>query len=251
MILISIGNSRTLLARTDDGGRTFTSARFDSRHSPALILAELPRAWARWWTTEEIFLAGVVPTVQESWRKELRDCHLPAWDPEIFHQLLPNAYQPPESLGFDRRCCLIGAWRQVADGVALVIDAGTAITMDTLAHNRFLGGQILPGLQSQLHCLQQSTALLPPTKLQADPKPLANDTMSGMQAGVWYGTLAAIRQAITGFLQQWPNGRIFLTGGDAALLQPQLSAAQHDPLLLLQGFVHLVQENRNHSKKIR
>lgn len=251
MILISIGNTRTLLAHTDDGGRSFTIGRFASTHSPAQIRSELPPPWADWWASEEIFLGGVVPEVQEAWQRELQDCHLPVWNPEIFHQLLPNAYQPPQSLGFDRRCCLIGAWQQVAGGAALVIDAGTAITMDILAHGRFLGGQILPGLQSQLDCLQRSTARLPRTSPLAHPELLANDTIGGMQSGVWYGTLAAIRQAIAGFQQEWPDGRISLTGGDAVLLQPQLSQSQHDPLLLLQGFVRLVQENRNYSKKIR
>ncbi|XTI71831.1 type III pantothenate kinase [Acidithiobacillus sp. AC3] len=251
MILISVGNSRTLLAHTDDGGRTFTTARFDSTRSPAQIRAELARSWIGWWQSEEIFLAGVVPTVQDLWQTELQDCHLPVWNPEIFHQLLPNAYQPPESLGFDRRCSLIGAWRQVAEGAALVIDAGTAITIDTLAQGRFLGGQILPGLQSQLDCLKHRAALLPRTSPLANPEPLANDTISGMQAGVWYGTLAAIRQAIADFLQKWPDGRVFLTGGDADLLRPQVPGVTCDSLLLLQGFVHLVQENRNNSKKIR
>ncbi|MEY2342905.1 type III pantothenate kinase [Acidithiobacillus sp. IBUN Pt1247-S3] len=247
MILISIGNTRTLLAHTSDG-ELFTSERFATTRSPAQIRAGLPASWAKWWRSEEIFLAGVVPQAQQAWLKELQDCNLPGWDPSVFHQILPNDYQPPESLGFDRRCCLLGAWKEVHNDAALVIDAGTAITIDTLAAGRFCGGRIMPGLQSQLDCLQRQTALLPQIDLRPTPEARANDTVNGMLAGVWYGTIAAIRQTIVDFQREHPAGRVFLTGGDANLLLAQIAPVTCDPLLLLRGFFLLVSENRFTSK---
>lgn len=248
MILISIGNTRTLLARTTDGEHFVITYR-SSKESPAQIRHSLPATWADWWKEEEIFLAGVVPEVLQHWQEELQNHYLPDWDPGLFHQLLPNAYQPPEALGFDRRCCLLGAWQQLEPGgAALVIDTGTAITIDTLAGEQFLGGQILPGLQSQLDCLQRQTALLPKVTLTVPEKFLGNDTTTSMLAGVWYGTLSAIRQAIEEFQRLYRHGRVFLTGGDAETLLPHLARVTYDPQLLLRGFSRLVKKNNKYSK---
>ena len=248
MILISIGNTRTLLARTTDGEQ-FVVAHRSSKESPARIRHSLPATWANWWKEEEIFLAGVVPEVLQHWQEELQNRCLPDWDPGLFHQLLPNAYQPPEALGFDRRCCLLGAWQQLEPGsAALVIDTGTAITIDTLAGGRFLGGRILPGLQSQLDCLRQQTALLPQVTLTVPEKSLGNDTTTSMLAGVWYSTLSTLRQAIEEFQHLYQHGRVFLTGGDAETLLPHLAGVTYDPQLLLRGFSRLVKKNNKYSK---
>src|SRR6185436_9837669 len=57
-----------------------------------------------------------------------------------------NAYGEPSQLGTDRWASLIAAWRFVR-GAALVVNAGTAVTIDMLdATGVFRGGVILPGL---------------------------------------------------------------------------------------------------------
>jgi type III pantothenate kinase len=247
MILISVGNTHTLFAQTQDGN-DFCTARLPSAQAPAAMRQALGEPWISWWQQEEIFVAGVVPAAVRAWQEELRDCRLPDWDPEHFHRLLPSTYTPPESLGFDRRCCLLGAWQEVDGGAALVIDAGTAITVDTLAAGRFCGGWILPGLQSQLDCLHRQTAQLPRLLPATDIPRLGTDTAGCMQAGIWHGVVANLRAAIGDFLAEHPHGMVFLTGGDGPRLHPQLPATRHNPLLLLRGFALLVQKSVNTSK---
>ena len=74
-----------------------------------------------------------------------------------------NGYDHPMRLGSDRWVALIGARARLraADrrGPALVVMAGTAVTVDALdADGRFLGGLILPGHGIMLKALEAGTA---------------------------------------------------------------------------------------------
>ena len=61
-----------------------------------------------------------------------------------------NAYDQPERLGVDRWLALIAA-TQLIDGDCIVIDAGSAITVDLLrADGQHLGGAILPGINTSI-----------------------------------------------------------------------------------------------------
>ena len=61
-----------------------------------------------------------------------------------------NAYRDPERLGADRWMALIAASEMVSGNV-IVIDAGSAITVDLLrADGQHLGGAILPGIHTSL-----------------------------------------------------------------------------------------------------
>ena len=59
-----------------------------------------------------------------------------------------NLYERPEQLGPDRWAALIAARALHSSGPALVVNAGTATTVDMLSGDgRFLGGSILPGVE--------------------------------------------------------------------------------------------------------
>lgn len=61
-----------------------------------------------------------------------------------------NGYQQPEQLGVDRWLALIAAAERVS-GDCIVIDAGSAITLDLLRSDGLhLGGAILPGINTSL-----------------------------------------------------------------------------------------------------
>jgi type III pantothenate kinase len=72
-----------------------------------------------------------------------------------------NLYERPEQLGPDRWAALIAA-RALHHGSALVVNAGTATTVDMLsADGRFLGGAILPGVELMRFVLHEHTGRLP------------------------------------------------------------------------------------------
>jgi type III pantothenate kinase len=235
MILIAIGNTHTQIAHTEDG-RDFRVERRPSGAAITKLLAGLPSPWSSWLAEEPIYLGGVVPEREALWRACLASGQIRDWDPERFHALLPNAYEPPQSLGFDRRCCLLAAARDWPDRNLLVVDAGTAITLDLLAGGRFHGGRILPGLGLSLRALAQHTAQLPTLCPQSCDMDFGNSTQECLLLGVTAGAAAAVDAALRDGRRRYPDLGLLLTGGDAPLLQARLGQGELVPNLLLRGF---------------
>jgi type III pantothenate kinase len=72
-----------------------------------------------------------------------------------------NRYERPEQLGPDRWAALVAA-RAVHTGPCLVVNAGTATTIDMLSGDGvFLGGAILPGVDLMRFVLHEHTGRLP------------------------------------------------------------------------------------------
>ncbi len=242
MILVSVGNTNTRIARTE-GGRDFQYLDWPSAWPAAKILGSLTETWTQALKQEDIYVGGVVPDAISAWNAALAGASLPTWDPERFHRLVSHAYKPPESLGFDRRCCLLAARDIHTYPDCVVIDAGTAITIDLLQNGRFVGGRILPGLRMQLHCLANETALLPEPEGVSAFQPqelLGNSTCMAIQAGVYHSALAAIHSAVADYRRVAGNMAILLTGGDMQILAPAVPDAILDKHLLLRGFYLLV-----------
>ena len=70
---------------------------------------------------------------------------------------LQNGYEDPYQLGVDRWMAMVGASVMIQSPF-VVIDAGTAITVDAVNAGEHLGGLIVPGLQTLRHCLVSKTA---------------------------------------------------------------------------------------------
>jgi type III pantothenate kinase len=235
MILIAVGNTRTLLARTHDGVH-FDSTSVATRLPPTEILHQPGLPWLSACNQEPIALGGVVPAALTAWREALSTAGVREPDPGFFRRIVPHDYHPPESLGFDRRCCLLAAAIDFPGQDSIVIDMGTAIKIDLLAGGHFRGGRILPGIAMSLRGLHQGTALLPEVALNIPAEMLGNDTSSAIQAGVIHLFTDALRGAITDYRQHSPQAQILITGGDAERWQPGIPGSFHQPHLLLRGF---------------
>ncbi len=140
-----------------------------------------------------------------------------------------NDYQNPAQLGVDRWCALLGAHR-LAKGPVIVVMAGTATTIDTLdADGHFRGGLILPGVELMRRALARDTAALPLADGQHLPWPRC--TVDAISSGIIEAQVGAIERAC----QRLPGAECLLSGGNAALLAPQLAAPcriiEHLPLL--------------------
>ena len=235
MILIAVGNTRTLLARTHNGV-DFDGTSVATSLSPAKILQQPGLTWLSAPNREPVALGGVVPAVLAAWRQALATAEVREPDPGFFRRAVPHRYHPPESLGFDRRCCLLAAATDFPGQDSIVIDMGTAITIDLLAGGHFRGGRILPGIAMSLRGLHEGTALLPEVALNIPAEMLGNDTSSAIQAGVIHLFADALRGAITDYRQYSPQAQILITGGDAESWQSGIVGSLHRPHLLLRGF---------------
>lgn len=127
-------------------------------------------------------------------------------------------YDTPETLGADRVAAAIGARSIVGHGNLLVVDAGTAVTFDRLdAENRYLGGNIAPGLAMRLRALAEHTARLPysPITDTENVPRWGTDTVTALQAGALEGLVGETLH----YRSLMPHDTaLVLGGGDAAAI---------------------------------
>ncbi len=124
-----------------------------------------------------------------------------------------------ESLGADRLANMAAAHfnRRYP---AIVVDAGSAVTLDLMDANcRYRGGLIIPGPRLWLHGLAEGGEMLPEVDLEGDIPVLGLETREALAAGVVWGLREAVQGLIVrlGALIEEPVS-VILTGGAAPLL---------------------------------
>lgn len=139
-----------------------------------------------------------------------------------------NCYANPQSLGIDRWLALIAA-RQLTNKNVIIVDAGTALTIDILAADGLhKGGLILPGLNMMRDSLLVNTNMdLQLNKAQADYE-LACDSQRAVLNGTLYSIVSSIDQ-ILDVVDPKTSGDFVrvITGGDAEKLLPLLKKHYH------------------------
>lgn len=150
----------------------------------------------------------------------------------------------PRSVGPDRLAAAAGAAARGARS-AVVVDAGTAVTVDTLAGGVFMGGAIMPGLGMMLDALHRGTAALPSldpaqaVRTAAEGLP-GRSTRGAIAAGTVEAYLGAVTRLATRSLELAPPGAVlFLTGGGSPALAGQLPDPIHVPDLVLEGLYRI------------
>jgi type III pantothenate kinase len=145
----------------------------------------------------------------------------------------------PDYVGVDRLLDAVAAnSRRTAGTPAVVIDAGSAVTVDLVdGKGAFVGGAILPGMRLMTKALHDYTALLPliplPEKRPAVP---GTDTPTAMELGIFWaaaGGIAALLHEYRAFCRS--EIEVFLTGGDGGRLHPVIPEANLWPEMTLEG----------------
>jgi len=130
-----------------------------------------------------------------------------------------NGYDDPAQLGADRWMALLGA-HHLYRGACLVVNAGTATTVDVLdAQGIFRGGLILPGVSLMQTALARDTARLPLTAGHFSRLP--RNTADAIVSGCLLATTGAIRRMFETLAGE-PEALCLLSGGAASLLEPLL-----------------------------
>jgi len=129
----------------------------------------------------------------------------------------------PSKVGLDRLCAACGALTERKRN-AIIVDIGSAITVDLVLDRVFLGGVIMAGPQMSLSALHRFTAQLPDLVLSDVRGDAFDDTAPAMLTGATVGTAGAIRAAV-GLMESRASRRgipVWLTGGHAARFQRRL-----------------------------
>lgn len=136
---------------------------------------------------------------------------------------LTNRYRSLSTLGRDRIAAAVGANSRFPGQNLLVIDAGTAITIDFVSSgNEYLGGNISPGLSMRFRSLHEFTDNLPLLAQSNFEDLLGDDTESAIRAGVQHGIIFEMDEYINRQKKRYPDLQVILTGGDAMFFDKKL-----------------------------
>ena len=159
---------------------------------------------------------------------------------------LTNRYAQPRRMGVDRWVAMVGAWAEVG-AACLVVDAGTAVTIDAIDDSgRHLGGQIIAGVAAMAGALAKATSDIPLIKAGSgragrDLGMFAGSTAAAVREGAQNAVAGAVDRAIRVMQSNAYSPVVVLTGGDASRILDGLSEAPlHRPHLVLQGLAHML-----------
>jgi type III pantothenate kinase len=143
----------------------------------------------------------------------------------------------PEKLGPDRICAAAGVYA-AGEREAVIVDAGTAVTVDVLSRDGFMGGAIFPGESLLSRALHEGTSALPPVDTtRGQPRLPGRNTDEAIFSGVRWGLIGAVKELIAQSKASLPlYASVWLTGGGAQAIAPHLDmAVKHEPDLLFLG----------------
>lgn len=136
-----------------------------------------------------------------------------------------------QGLGIDR----IAACSAIKDGI--VVDAGSAITVDIVSNSQHLGGFILPGLSAYEKCFSGISDRL---KFRLNPN-IDLDALPQMTAdALSYGVIKPTIMIITDTCK---DKKIYFTGGDGKFFSKYFKNSIYDRTLIFRGMKKTIEES--------
>jgi type III pantothenate kinase len=130
----------------------------------------------------------------------------------------------PLEVGADRIVNGVAAFAEYG-GPCIVVDFGTAITFDAIsAKGEYLGGAIAPGLGIASEALFARAARLPRVELKDPGKVIGTNTVTHIQAGLYYGAVDMVDGMLTRMKSELAQKQVatdlpvVATGGQAKLV---------------------------------
>ena len=183
-------------------------------------------------------IASVVPGMDRTFRGAVRS----AFDVEVFSATpetigMPIKGYDREQVGADRLLAAVAAYERYGRAL-IVIDAGTAITIDYVtARGEFAGGAIAPGMDASARMLRDITAQLPYVKPQPAKRAIAKNTEEAIRAGLHFGHAGMVENIVRQIAKEArARPLVVATGGDAKWIARTCPSVKHvHPHLVLEG----------------
>jgi type III pantothenate kinase len=231
VLTIDLGNTRCKVRAWSVHGDGATRLAASEDLASDARLVDALRAWLAARAAPELAALSCVASaeLEREVARTLRDACGERFLAELDSGLV-NACREPASVGRDRLFAARGAFELVGAST-LVLDAGTALTVDALEVDassgaaRFLGGAIAPGPTLRARALAAGTARLPSIEPRPGASALGRDTRGALEAGVVVGFRGAALELARAIGHESKIGaqRIVLTGGAKQfLLEPPL-----------------------------
>jgi type III pantothenate kinase len=253
VLVADVGNSRIKLGVASCSGAGSSLPVIDQRHELASrsFRAEAVEHWLR--TVAPGPAVMLVASVHDAAAARLEAVvaavsatrHRPVRQRRVRHEDVPLAVALPEPhrVGIDRLAAsAAAAVLKPADRPAIVVDCGTAATVDVVsAAGEFLGGAILPGPALMTRALAEGTSRLPEVagleqgRVPAMP---GRSTEEAIAAGIGWGMRGAVARLVAEASRSLGGAaepQVFLTGGWRVAVREVLPGAREMPDLVLHG----------------
>lgn len=160
---------------------------------------------------------------------------------KAFCRGLTIAYREVSALGVDRWLAMLAAFHQPEKGTKIVIDSGTALTIDIVdPKGNHIGGYIVPGIQLMKETLHLNTARL---SVEGD---LAKSLAPGVNTlqCIDHGVLLMSVSMINSVIARFEKPVVYLTGGSVEFLQPYIKEeSRYLPELVMDGLAFVFKES--------
>lgn len=233
-----------MLAAVDLGNSSLKLGAFDGARLVATERIDVPRSLAEDVVPPAHLLVADEIVVLASSPRRLREFR--DWTPrparvlgDEVRSLVPVSYDHAAELGLDRIAAALGARSLCGGGALVVVDAGTALTVDALtADGRLAAVAIAPGLRACAAALRAAAPHLPLPDLAAGPVTVpARGTADSLRTGHLLAAAGAIERLVAAARGVVGDaGAVVVTGGDAAVLSAHLGFAHRvEPHAVLHG----------------
>ncbi|MCF7887978.1 MAG: type III pantothenate kinase [Candidatus Omnitrophica bacterium] len=189
-----------------------------------------------------IFLCSVVPEINNLFTHLRQTVYLVGDDLRI---PIKSLYDK-DKVGSDRLLAAYAA-RKIDASIRLVVDFGTAITLDFISKKGdYQGGIILPGINSTLKTFKNCALLPNNITIKKTKRLIPKNTSESINKGLQDGFSLMVNGLVDKYqkkLKLSKRDKVVVTGGDFLKVKPYLNFKfQYEKHLVLQGLFYLYQD---------
>lgn len=215
IIAVDIGNSRTCISDSKNTWNIPTKKSITVGKLKEIINEKFDVS-----KVDAVSLSSVVPELTDVWKEAFDD----VYSLDKNNSLFKTTYPYPNEIGQDFIAATIGA-NELYGAPNIVIDFGTATNINIVNKNsEFVGGIIIPGLETSLKALIGKASLLEDIKIDYPDTAIGYSTVGAIQSGLVLGE--AFR--VDGLIDQIENelgypAKVITTGGWSRLMSDHLN----------------------------
>lgn len=256
ILLFDVGNTHTVAGLTEDGFNfvkwRLSTQRYeteDELYSHLSTLLNYHRVEIE--NVRHVVVASVVPSINHVFSKFAAKYASTSvtWVQADQSSGIQWDVDNPSEIGADRVANAIAA-AEISENF-VVIDFGTAITIDVVEKRSYKGGAILPGLTTSAHSLFEKTAKLPQVDLYVTLKCIGSNTADNIRIGIVKGTAYAVNSLVKEVKKTLQNDPVvILTGGQSKIIQELMQYDLVEQNLTLRGMYTFLKNARTSGESV-